>query len=633
MKPTVATYSYAKQGHRVALVSMVLIAALPAVLALSLGFVTETQRARASASATAWVFEQAGAVSRADVNVAPALGELAALANLPGVHTEGEARKIFAADGRSIASGGEATARAWPGVSASRELMRNGVVIGQVQIVRSLRPALAWAGLFALAGGALGLVLWSWVFTHPIAVMRKAEGRWRGMARQDVLTGLYNLDGLRSRVHRALVRREDSGQAVALLVLNLDRFSIVNESMGHAFGDALLRSVAQRLRAITRSSAVVARLGADQFAILLEGIGGTEATGAASSLARNLLRALAPSHVLRGTDTVIALSIGVAVASDETDSADALLWCADKAMRKAKSTGGASFRVYDASMGTKRQHLLELEQGLRQAQQKEQFFLAYQPIMDSSGKVIKGVEALLRWADPQRGTMSPADFIPVLEETGLIVRVGRWVLTQACRNAADWRAAGGKEILMSVNVSPRQFDQPDFIQMVDQVLAETGFPARLLQLEVTEGLLLDTSADCLAKIEALTQLGVLLAIDDFGMGYSSLAYLKRFKLHALKIDKMFVQDIASEPQDKAIVRAIIDLGHGLGMRVTAEGVETEAQFLELSRLGCDTLQGFLFARPMPESELRNRLALPGASAQILPHALSGVPAVAASHLE
>lgn len=626
MKPTVPASSYARQAHWVALVSMVLIAVLPAVLALSVGFVAETQRARASASATVWLLEQTGEVSGSGAGATPTLGELAALADLSGVHDGGEARDIFAADGRSIAVGGEASARAWPSVSASRELMRNGETFGQVQIVRSLRPVLVWTSLFALGGVVLGLVLWLWIFTHPIAVMRKAEDRWRGMARHDVLTGLYNLDGLRSRVRRALVRREDTGQAVALLVLNLDRFRIVNDSMGHAFGDALLCSVANRLRSITRTSVVVARLGADQFAILLEGIGGTdvtEVTGAASSMARNLLRALAPSYALRGTDTVVGLSVGVAVANDKTDSADALLWRADKAMRAAKSTGGARFRVYDVSMGTMSQHLMQLEQGLRQALQKEQFFLVYQPIMDRSGKVIKGVEALLRWADPQRGTISPAEFIPLLEETGMIVATGRWVMTQACRRAAAWRVDGSKEILMSVNVSPRQFAQADFVEVVEQVLAETGFPARLLQLEVTESLLLDPSEACQAKIDALTQLGVLLAIDDFGMGYSSLAYLKRFKLHALKIDKMFVQDIADDPQDSAITRAIIDLGHGLGMQVTAEGVETEAQFLELSRLDCDTLQGFLFARPMLESELRKRLDLPGASA---------APAVAAPTL-
>ncbi len=599
----------ARTASRFVLGTLWLVAVMPGFVAAVLGWSTAHERAQASARATAWLVERwAPADTRGTASVATRWsGHLALLAREPGLHAQGEARDILAPDGRSLASAGDEHARAWPAVAVEQELRHGDEYLGRVRIVVSLRPALGWALVSMLMGGLVAAGLWVLAFTRPIRVMRQAEGRLRGMAHQDSLTGLYNLDGLRQRMQRALRRPASGSRTTGLLVVDLDRFRIVNDSLGHPSGDALLRSVADRIRAVTRPADAVARLGADQFGILVEGIGGA---AAAANMARNLLRALAPSYLLDGHEAVVGLSIGVAVASEGLDGADAMLQAAQAAMRAAKAGGGGRFRLYEAAMGANLQQRMELEQDLRRAQQQREFSLAFQPIMEGNGRSFAAVEALLRWSDPKHGTMSPSEFIPVLEETGLILEVGRWVLSEACRSACGWRADGGPELLMSVNVSPRQFAEPDFVQMVVQVLAETGYPPRLLQLEVTEGLLLEPTPDCQHKIDLLTQHGVRLAIDDFGMGYSSLAYLKRFNLHALKIDRLFVRDIAQDSQDAAIARAIVDLGHGLGMRVIAEGVETEAQFHALRRLGCDSLQGYLFARPMPEAELRGRMNLP-----------------------
>ena len=370
-----------------------------------------------------------------------------------------------------------------------------------------------------------------------MGVLRRAEGRMREYTQRDALTGLHNRDGLRHRLQHALARGHSTFRTVAVLVVDLDRFRIVNDSLGQPAGDLLLRGVADRIRAVTRPSDMVARLGADQFAIMVEGVAGAQA---AAGVARNLLRALEPSYLLGGRETIATLSIGVAVASEHANSVDALLKGADAAMRAAKDEGGGRFRLYEATMDADTQQRLDMELRLRRAVQLGQFFLVYQPILDAAGERIVAVEALLRWADPLRGTVSPTEFIPILEQTGLIAAVGRWALGEACRRGALWRRSGAPALLLSVNVSPRQFGEADFVDTVQAVLLETGFCASQLQLEVTEGLLLDPTPATLAKLDALVCSGVRLAIDDFGMGYSSLAYLKRFNLHTLKIDRMFV---------------------------------------------------------------------------------------------
>jgi EAL domain-containing protein (putative c-di-GMP-specific phosphodiesterase class I) len=329
---------------------------------------------------------------------------------------------------------------------------------------------------------------------------------------------------------------------------------------------------------------------------------------ALQAMARNLMRAFEPAYLLNGQDTIATLSIGIALAGDSAQGVDDLLTCAEAAVRAAKVAGGGRTCVYDPAMQTHTEEQLLIERQLRQAVLAQQFFLVYQPIADLRDGRIVGVEALIRWNHPSRGVVMPAEFIGLLEQTGLIVPAGRWVLEQACRQVVQWLAAGAHGLTLSVNVSPRQFAEPDFFDTVIAVLAQTRLPAEHLQLEVTEGLLLDPSERTLARLDALAERGIKIAVDDFGMGYSSLAYLKRFRLNALKIDRMFVHDMARQSQDAAIVRAIIDLGHGLGLHVTAEGVEKSEQFHELRRLGCDWVQGTLIAQPLSDGEMASLLS-------------------------
>jgi diguanylate cyclase (GGDEF)-like protein len=470
----------------------------------------------------------------------------------------------------------------------------------QVQVVRSLAGPLLAAALCALFSVAAAILLWRRALRQPLDTLQRAESLLGALSRRDALTGLHNRNGLRVRLARLLERSQATRRAVGVLLIDADRFRVINQSLGHPAGDELLCAVADRIRSVTRMDDVVARLGGDQFAVLVEGAAQAQA---AQSMARNLLRAFEPPHVLNGQETVVTLSIGVALAGDTVQGVDDLLICAETAVRAAKAAGGGRSCLYEAAMQTHDEEQLTVERQLRQALLEQQFFLVYQPIAELGNGRIVGVEALVRWNHPTRGVVAPAEFVPLLERNGLIVPTGRWVLEKACRQAAAWVAAGAQDITLSVNVSPRQFAEPDFVDSVLAVLAQTRVAAQHLRLEVTEGLLLDPSSQTLAKLDALAASGIKIAVDDFGMGYSSLAYLKRFRLNALKIDRMFVHDMTRQPQDAAIVRAIIDLGHGLGLHVTAEGVETAEQFHHLRQLGCDWVQGHLIALPLSDADM------------------------------
>jgi diguanylate cyclase (GGDEF)-like protein len=478
-------------------------------------------------------------------------------------------------------------------------LMLQGHVIGVLE-------ATALAALLSL--GAT-LLTWLLVVRRSVGALRKAEGRLRTISVIDPLTGLANRAGLRQRLQRALdEERQSSGRRVGVLLIDLDRFRLLNESLGQGAGDQVLRAVAARIRGVLHGGDAAARLAGDQFVVCSQTLAGAQA---AAVMARNLLRAIEPALVIGQRQTQVSVSIGIALAGGaaQSDTPDQLLACADAAMRAAKSGGGGRYRVFEASMIVNTQLQLELDMALRRALQAGEFELAYQPIMSADGARVGAVEALLRWNDPSRGVVSPAEFIPVLEQTGLIVPVGQWVLREACKRAQGWIAQGAQPVTLSVNVSPIQFAEAEFVRHVLSALDATGLAPHLLQLEVTEGLLLDPTPEALRKMDALVDAGVRLAIDDFGMGYSSLAYLKKFRLHALKIDRMFVRDVPKLHQDSAIVRAIVELAHALELHVTAEGVETAEQHEALQALGCDSMQGFLFARPMPGDAMRERLLL------------------------
>ena len=570
---------------RVIAVGLTLLALLPPLLWMAIGYAVQSERLNALTDAAAWTIEQGG-TSR--------LGSAVKLQALHGGATNVDPDvRITLRDELDGVVDGDGSSPGWPTISKRLRLERLQGNVAAILVERSLRPLLGEAAIVALVSCTAILALWL-ALMRPVRALRRAEGRMRSQATIDTVTGLLNREGLRRRLQRALAEPRRRQTMLGLLMIDIDRFRVINESLGQEVGDQLLRGVGDRIRAVTRDGDSVARVTSDQFVVQVEGISGNQALAA---MARNLLRAFETPYSLAGRDVVVTLSIGIAIDADEKRSVDALLHSADVALRVAQVEGGNRYRLYSPSMDEDMQRRLDVEQRLRGALAAGQFRLLYQPIVGAHSRRVEAVEALLRWDDPARGVVSPADFVPMLEQTDLIVPVGDWVLRQACLQAAQWARAGRPKLIVSVNLSPRQFGEPEFLDKLSAVLRDTGLPPERLQLEVTEGLLLDPTPEVLQRVDGLAAMGVRLAVDDFGMGYSSLLYLKRFRLHTLKIDQLFVRDIVSQQQDLAIVRAIIDLGHGLGLTVTAEGVETEEQAHELRRLGCDTLQGYLFARP------------------------------------
>jgi diguanylate cyclase (GGDEF)-like protein len=388
------------------------------------------------------------------------------------------------------------------------------------------------------------------------------------------------------------------------MVLDLDRFKTVNESHGYQIGDRLLCVVAARMVERLRDIDTVARLGADEFGILLEDLAGADD---AERVARSLAAALAePFNVGGKREIYSGASIGVTLFPDDGDDADRLLQNAETALNQAKTSRGATV-FYTSLLTTAAQARIELEANLRLALERDEFILHYQPLVTIAADRVKGVEALVRWVGPGGSpigtTIPPNLFIPVAEQTGLIVPLGEWVLRTACRQMRAWLQDGLVFDFVSVNLSPVQFLEPDLPERVATILAETGLPADCLELEITEGVLLERTEESQARLARLKALGVRLAIDDFGIGYSSLGYLKRLPIDKLKIDKSFIDDLPDDPANVKIVTAVISLAHSLRLEVLAEGIEKREQWLFLRRQGCDSAQGFLFSKPLPASEL------------------------------
>lgn len=430
----------------------------------------------------------------------------------------------------------------------------------------------------------------------------RAERHVRHLAYNDTLTGLPNrvmfMDDLGQRISRA---REQDRQ-VAVLFLDLDRFKYVNDTLGHDLGDRLLMSVARRIKHSVRGGDCVARFGGDEFTVALDDIVNPVA---ASAVAQTIIRALAAPFQIDGRDIYISTSIGISVYPNDGDEVNTLLKHADTAMYRAKKNG-SGHDFYESGMEATLSAHLQLESALRRALQGDEFTVHYQPKIDVVSGRLTGSEALIRWNHPQRGLVSPAEFIPVAEETGLIVPIGEWVLRAACRQARFWLDSGRPGHAVAVNLSGFQIRQRDFVAGVAAILEESGLPASLLQLEITESVLMEQASETLVTLRQLKDLGVSLAIDDFGTGYSSLSYLKRFPVDILKIDRAFVRDADSNPDDAAIVTAIIALAHSLRLGVVAEGVETGSQQAFLARAGCDSIQGYLIAKPLPAAEFEAR---------------------------
>jgi diguanylate cyclase (GGDEF)-like protein/PAS domain S-box-containing protein len=428
---------------------------------------------------------------------------------------------------------------------------------------------------------------------------KEAERKILELAFYDPLTGLPNRRLLLDRLNQALMASSRNGQYGALLLLDLDHFKTVNDTRGHAAGDQLLVEVAQRLRSNLRQMDSAARLGGDEFVVALEGLGDSPiaAASAAESIAEKLRSAICLPATVKGELRMITPSIGMTLFHGQRDDVDELFKQADLALYQAKEAGRNTTRFYNPTMQAAVDARVELEAGLRRALAQDEFELHYQPQVSAEGRIM-GAEALLRWQPPERSMVSPATFIPFAEESGLIVPIGTWVLETACRQLAQWAShPASQDLKLSVNISARQFRQPDFIDQVRLALQRSGAPARCLKLELTESLLLDDVEKVIAIMQNLKDLGVGFSIDDFGTGYSSLAYLKRLPLDQIKIDQSFVRDIATDADDRAIVRAIISLATSLGLQVIAEGVETEAQKEFLAAHGCNAYQGYLFGRP------------------------------------
>ena len=440
------------------------------------------------------------------------------------------------------------------------------------------------------------------VANHRDITDRKAyQDRLAHEARHDSLTGLPNRKAFFERLEGALELGRRRGTGVALLFVDLDRFKLINDTLGHIAGDRLLAAVSDRLVESTRPGDVVARLSGDEFIILLED------SADPAEVAERLAEALRQPLELAGRRLVVTASVGVAVSETSAESPEDLLSHADLAMYAAKEGGRARSVVFDPGATPQFVERVELEAGLRSAVQRRELLLHYQPIVDPRTREIKGFEALVRWQHPGRGLLAPSGFIGLAEETGLIETVGRWVLEEACRTLADWRGEfAARPLMMSVNVSAVQLHEPGFAGLVADVTAKSGVSPSSLVLEITEGVLVRPEKT-LEVLQELRTLGVGIALDDFGTGYSSLGYLRRLPLDFIKIDRTFIEDLGIEDGDNSIVRAINDLARNLGLRVIAEGVETEEQARSIAGLGCELAQGYLYSRPQPRLGARSLL--------------------------
>jgi diguanylate cyclase (GGDEF)-like protein len=423
---------------------------------------------------------------------------------------------------------------------------------------------------------------------------RLRDERIEYLANYDALTGLPNRNLLTSRLHLALVQAERSERSVGVLMLDIDRFKHINDSYGHAYGDALLREVAARLRSVPREGDTVGRLGGDEFVIVLANMRHPDN---AAALALKVQNALLAPVIVEGNEIYVSVSLGVSVCPGDGDDADTLLKQADVAMYRAKDAGGNTLQCYTVEMGQRAMERVNLEHALYRALDNHEFELHYQPQVSLSTGHVTGVEALLRWRHPQLGLVSPARFIELAEETGLIVPIGEWVLRTACAQAAAWHREGYWPT-MSVNVSARQLQQTMLVPMLRQVLHHTGLDPAYLELELTESMLIGDADATITVLRQLKQLGVSLALDDFGTGFSSLSYLTRFPIDIIKIDQCFVAGIPDRQEAASIVLAVIALAKALGQKTVAEGVETLAQLDFLDRNGCDVMQGYYFSRPL-----------------------------------
>ena len=489
------------------------------------------------------------------------------------------------------------------GLELIREATARGCVAPMILLTSEHRPEVDFE---AMKSGAVDYLIKDKVTPDQLARairyginQKNVEKRLAVMAQQDMLTGLANRWQFNQRLKEALAHAKRTETDVALFMIDLDHFKEVNDSLGHPIGDRLLRGVAERLLSNVRETDTVARLSGDEFAVIATHLKTHDAT---CHMASKIIDAFKDPFEIEGNELAIGVSIGIATLSNQVDHPTKLMANADIALYQAKCNGRQMYQVFDREMHDKTEALRSLQTGLRGALDREEFVLYFQPKVHSQFGTVTGAEALLRWNHPERGLVSPGEIVPVAEATGLIVPAGRWVLRAACRQIIEWTDAGLPEIPVAINVSAIQFKRPGLVRMIAEALKDYGIRPELIELEITETVIMDGSTGLLEVIDDLHDIGVRLAIDDFGTAYSSLAYLAELSVDTLKVDQLFVKYVISSKKHAAIAKTIISLGANLGLSVVAEGVETEDQLRWLREHGCDQIQGFYFGRPMPGDE-------------------------------
>jgi len=490
----------------------------------------------------------------------------------------------------------------WPLIRYELPINLSNSTIGYYKVERSLRTLVNETLIVAFIGIALGII---GAAALQALQLRRDRMRLSYLANYDTLTGLPNRVLFLDRLGGAIARAERSNSTFGLLFLDLDGFKAVNDTFGHNNGDKILTAVAERLMLTGRGSDTVARLAGDEFTVLIEQVQRIEDL---ATVAKSLLKNFEQPFEIAGESIFLTCSIGIAIYPDHARDAASLMKLSDMAMYSVKEAERNNYQFYTASLDTHVEDRLMLEQSLRQAFNRREFLVHYQPQFDlASGRCV-GMEALLRWQRPHADLIPPSQFIDVLEKSGLIVPVGEWLLHEACAQAQAWLMKGAPPLVLSVNVSARQFRGATMEQTVRKALTATGFPAAQLQIELTESILMHDAESSLTTLTELRSMGVRIAVDDFGTGYSSLSYLRRFPLNVLKVDQTFVRDMEADSDDASIVATIIRLAHGLRLSVTAEGVETHAQLAMLRDYGCNDVQGYLFSRPLDAKEFASFLA-------------------------
>jgi diguanylate cyclase (GGDEF)-like protein len=442
-------------------------------------------------------------------------------------------------------------------------------------------------------------------FISDITERKQAEQRLAHLAQFDPLTGLPNRTLLHDRLSQTVAQAQRQGRQAAMLFVDLDRFKLINDTLGHHVGDLLIAEVARRLLRCVRAGDTVGRISGDEFGVVLADLAHADD---AALVAQKVLEALAAPYHLAGSEAFTSASIGIAVCPGDGTHAEDLLRNADMAMYRAKESTRNAYCFFTPEMNQRASARMQLNNDLRHAIERREFVLHYQPKVDLVSGRMQGMEALLRWNHPARGLVPPMEFVPALEDSGLILPVGEWVLEEACAQIGRWQAAGLAPVPVAINLSAKQFRRRDLDDVVARALAAAGVAPELLELEITESSLMDDPEQAVRLLGSLRRQGVRISVDDFGTGYSSLSYLTRLPLSALKIDRSFVRDAMTNPEAASIVRAIIDMAHNLRFTVIAEGVETEQQVAFLRQHACDQAQGFLYGRPAGADQVRGRLA-------------------------